>query len=191
MREYHPYGVYIPKRPKAMIIGSFPIGKFTDPKRKIEIKKNEHDFFFGGETNLLWKLLGDVFKNPVQSKKEIIKMLEGQGLGIGDVIISCRRRNGGAADSDLYDIQWNNELLLIIKKFKIRKLYFTSRKVEVWFEKLFPQSGDLEKISLISPSAQIYRSLPKNIDFQKWLIKNPLSSKYEFILRDFREKLIS
>lgn len=189
MREKHPYGaVYLPKNPKAMLIGSFPIGKFSNPKRQKEIKPHEHDFYFGGERNLLWKLLGDVFNRTINTRDEIVSMLEEHGLGIGDVIHSCRRKNGGGSDADLYDIEWNKDLLRTIDEHHIKLLFFTSKSVEVWFKRLFPDTDHLTKISLITPSGQVLRSLPKREDFQKWVKKHPNRNKYDFIRDDYKRK---
>lgn len=188
MREYHPYGVFIPKKPKAMIVGSFPIGKFSNPSRRIEIKAHEHDFFFGGEKNLLWKLLGAVFQMKVTHKKDIVRMLEMHGLAIGDVIESCERKDHGGSDSDLINIQWNHELIHTIRKYKIKKVYFTSKKVEAWFQKLFPDTSDLIKITLISPSAQSVRSITRREDYIKWFKSHPDAPKFDFILSDYRKK---
>lgn len=188
MREQHPYGEFVPKNARGMIIGSFPIGKFSNPKRFHEIKEHEFKFFFGGEKNLLWKLLGEVFHMPVTSETEIKKLLQRNGLGVGDVIRSCKRKNGGASDSDLYDIEWNTDLIQVIRKKRIERLYFTSRKVESWFNKLFKNTDDLVKISLISPSGQSIRSLPRRSDFQAWLKSHPDAPKVDFILHDYRLK---
>lgn len=190
-REHHPYGEFIPKNARAMIIGSFPIAKFTDPKRASEIGPLDKDFFFGGEKNLLWKLLGDVFNMPVDTTPQIKALLKQKGLAIGDVIRSCVRKNGGASDSDLYDIEWNHELIKSIRKQQIQTLYFTSKKVELWFNKLFPETQDLVKVTLISPSAQSVRSLFTRTDFKQWVEDNPLLKKYEYILRDYRIKFES
>ncbi len=174
-----------------MIIGTFTIGKFTDPKRKQEIKAHEFDFFFGGEKNLLWKLLGSVFNLPVKTREDIIKLLINNKLAIGDLILSCSRKNGGASDSDLYDIKWNEDLINVIRKNNISKLYFTSKKVENSFEKLFPDTDDLIKITLISPSAQSVRALTKRVDFSNWVKAHPSTPKFEFILLDYKRKFDS
>lgn len=188
MREIHPYGEFIPKHPEAMIIGSFPIGKFTNPDRRSEIKSSEHDFFFGGEKNLLWRLLGEVFAMKVTTTSDIVRLLKKHHLAVGDVIRSCSRKNHGASDSDLYDIEWNQDLLSVISKNQIKKIYFTSKKVESWFERLFPDTHQLTKITLISPSAQSVRSLSRRSDYQAWLKKNPMAPKYDFILMDYKQK---
>lgn len=191
MREVHPYGEFIPKKPRAMIIGSFPIGKFTNPERRKEIKTHEYDFFFGGEKNLLWRILGDVFHKKIQYREDIIEMLEEEGLAIGDLIRSCTRKKGSASDSDLQNIEWNQNLLNVIRKNKIRTVYFTSKKVETWFHKLFKESDDLIKISLISPSAQSLRSLGKREDFKAWVKKYPDEPKSNFILGHYRREFRS
>jgi len=188
LREYHPYGEFVPKNASAMIIGSFPIGKFSNPKRSHEIKKHEFNIFFGGEKNLLWKLLGAVFNMPVSSKSEIRSLLISQGLAIGDVIRSCKRKNGGGSDTDLYDIEWNMELIDVIRKKKIKKLFFTSRKVEIWFNKIFKDTDDLVKISLISPSGQSIRSITRREDFRAWEKTHKLEPKVNFIFYDYQLK---
>jgi len=190
-REKHPYGTFLPAHPLMMIIGSFPIGKFSDPKRRCEIKEHEIDFFFGGEKNLLWRLLGDVFNQPVKNHKDIVALLESQGIAMGDVIKSCRRKSGGASDSDLYDIEWNEELLESIRNNRIKKVLFTSKKVEQWFNKLFPASTEIEKITLISPSGQSVRSLAKRADYLEWRNRNSEESNYEFILENYRARLLT
>lgn len=184
----HPYGEFIPPKSRCMIIGSFPIGKFTDPARRHEIKSNEVDFFFGGEKNLLWKLLAEVFEVNLQSREDIIKLLKMKKIAVGDVIRSCRRKQKGASDVDLFDIEWNDGLLRVIRKNHIQKVFFTSRKVELWFNKMFPDSHDLEKVTLISPSAQSIRALPQRQDYQRWVKHHPAENKFSFILLDYKKK---
>lgn len=188
MREKHPYGEFIPKKANAMIIGSFPIAKFSNPKRRHEIKNHELDFFFGGEKNLLWKLLGEVFNVQLKTRDDVVKLLIRKKIAIGDVIVSCQRKNGGGSDSDLYDIEWNQDLLKMIDSHKIRKVFFTSKKVANWFNKLFPHSSHLEKIILVSPSGQSVRSVHRHPEYNGWLQQNPQASKYEFILSYYRSK---
>lgn len=186
LREKHPYGEFIPKNASGMIIGSFPIGKFTNPKRHHEIKAHEFDFFFGGEKNLLWKLISQVVKKEIRSREDVEAMLNELGLGVGDVIESCVRKNGGASDSDLLQISFNLKLLDVIRAHKIETLYFTSKKVEQWFNRLFPDTTDLKKFCLISPSAQTLRSLGSNQNFQKWKVKNPDRKGIEFIYAEYK-----
>ncbi len=185
MRENHPYGTFIPKGCHSMIIGSFPIGKFTHPGRRDEIKEHEINFFFGGEKNLLWRLIGDTFGRKLRSKKDIVDLLTEQHIGIGDVIKSCVRNNGGGSDKDLLEIEWNTELLSVIEKHKIKRVFFTGTGVEKWFRKLYPEAG-LEMITLVSPSAQSARALGRRPEFRAWRKKNPALPVYEFILISYK-----
>lgn len=170
-----------------MIIGSFPIGKFTHPSRRSEIKIHEYDFFFGGERNLLWKLLAEVFQREFKTRQDIIDLLEEKGIAIGDVIRSCERVDGGASDSDLKNIEWNSNLLNIIRQHRIKKIYFTSKQVAKWFEKLFPKTDDILKIHLVSPSAQSIRGLARNVEFQEWRKKHPEENSFKFLLNIYRK----
>lgn len=186
--EHHPFGEFIPKGARGIIVGSFPIGKFTDPSRKMEIKSHEFSFFFGGEKNLLWKLIAHARDKRINNQSDIEQMLSQMKLGVGDVIKSCRRKNGSASDADLYDIEFNTELLDVIKRHKIKTILFTSKKVEVWFRRLFPEAQDLHYVSLISPSAQTLRSVGRNGEFQAWKLSNPGKSALDF-LYDFYGKV--
>lgn len=170
-----------------MIVGSFPIGKFSDPSRRHEILPHEILFFFGGERNLLWRLLGDTFGVELKTKSQIQKLLREKRIGIGDVIRSCVRREGRASDKDLLEIEWNTDLLGDIKRHKIRKLYFTSVGVERWFHQIFPEAKGLETVTLISPSAQSARALGARADFKAWRRKNPERPAYDFILKSYRK----
>ncbi len=170
-----------------MIIGSFPIGKFSDPDRKGEIKETEIDFYFGGERNLLWKILSLVFDRPLTNKKSIQNFLREKGIGIGDVIKSCVRREGRASDTDLIEIEWNLELLEQIRRHKIQKVYFTSQQVEKWFKRLFPEARDLESITLLSPSGQTARGLWRREDYQSWRKSNPENPTLSYLVQTYKE----
>jgi G:T/U-mismatch repair DNA glycosylase len=186
-REFHPYGDFIPEGARSMIIGSFPIGKFSDPERRDEIKNTEIDFFFGGERNLLWKILGEVFERPLRNKEEIINFLTEQKMGVGDVIKSCIRDRGRASDTDLDEIEWNKGLLQKIYQHNIHKLYFTSRKVEKWFQQIFPEAKNLELISLLSPSGQTARSIVRMPSYQIWLKQNPSHKPFDYLIQTYKE----
>lgn len=188
-REYHPYGEFIPEGAQAIIIGSFPIGKFTDPERRGEIKASEKDFFFGGERNLLWKILSEVYQVPLTTREEIQDFLIQKKIGIGDVIKSCVRDRGGASDSQLLDIEWNTDLLKIINAHDIHRVYLTSRQVEKWFKRLFPETSGLELITLFSPSGQTARSLVRMPAYQNWLKLKPHGTTFEYLVKSYKEAL--
>lgn len=166
--EFHPYGIYKSARTRLLILGSFPIGKFTNPKRKKEIKPHELDFYYGGEGNHLWSLLSLSYHRTLDSKEKIIELLEEKNISLADVIQSCRRKKGSANDSDLYDIQWNVDLHQFIKENHFEKIYFTSARVYRWFIKKIGRVDGIEEIILLSPSANGVRSFPRLLEYQEW-----------------------
>lgn len=184
--EIHPYGDYFPKGVRSLIIGSFPIGKFSDVRRRSEIKPHELDFYFGGEKNLLWKLIGASYGVELRTQADVEALLKKKKIGIGDVIKSCRRKAGGASDSDLYDIVWNLNLIDEMRAHKIQRIYFTSKQVQKWFHKLFGKD-EFEEILLISPSAQSARSVVRLPEYQKWKLMNPEKKTFDFILDSYRK----
>ncbi|MFI5391443.1 MAG: hypothetical protein ACHQYQ_08785, partial [Bacteriovoracales bacterium] len=144
--EFHPYGVFIPKAAHSIIVGSFPIAKFTQGKK---LKEGEVDFFYGGERNQLWKLLSICFKRDLKTKKQIIDFLEEKGIALGDVIASCQRKKNGSLDSDLLNCTYFTELGDIIKKNSIKKIYFTSLKVQSIFQKKIGSLRCVEEVLLL------------------------------------------
>lgn len=167
-REFHPYGEFISPKIDSLIIGSFPIAKFTNPKRRKEIKPHEIDFYYGGEGNQLWSLLGKCFDLNLNSKENIIHFLNKNKISMADVIKSCLRKNGGSNDSDLYDIEWNNKLHSLIGNYRFKKIYFTSKKVYRWYCQHIGRVEGPKEIILISPSANGVRSLSRLKEFKTW-----------------------
>ena len=186
MIEHHPFGNFVPKDAQKMIIGSFPIGKFSDPGRRHEIKPHEFNFFFGGERNLLWKLLSDCYGVKFHSREDIVRFLETEKIAIGDVIKSCRRRGGGASDKDLLEIEWNTGLMEVIRKNHISQIYFTSKQVERWFDALFNDTEGLERFLLPSPSGQAARSMARNEDYKRWKLTHSQKKMYDYLLEKYQ-----
>lgn len=170
-----------------MLIGSFPIGKFTNPQRRAEIRPHEVDFFFGGERNFLWKILAEVFERPLRNREEIIAFLMDQKMGIGDLVASCVRENGRASDVSLKEIEWNHSLLDVLLEHNIRRLYFTSRQVETWFKRLFPDFDTSECVCLLSPSGQTARSIVRMPSYREWLKTHPDGRPYEFLVKTYKD----
>lgn len=168
--EVHPFGDYIPERCRKLIVGSFPIGKFTNPKRSGEINDGEINFYYGGSQNLLWSLLGDCFGRKLTSKEAIKEELSARNIGISDVIHSCQRHKGSASDADLHEQTWNHGLANIINENKIEKIYFTSQQVRDWYcENIKPNVvGQIVEVVLISPSGQASRGIGRNAEYKQW-----------------------
>jgi G:T/U-mismatch repair DNA glycosylase len=101
---------------------------------------------------------------PVNSKNDIFNLFNKNGLAIADVISFCERKNGGASDSYLYDIEWNKNRLGLIQQNTIKTVIFTSKHVKRWFRRLFPDAS-LHEVVLIVPSGQGLRGPGHSEDF--------------------------
>lgn len=163
--EHHPYKPFLPSHTKRIIIGNFPIGKFSNPKRSHERKESEMDFYYGGSANRLWHLIGTCFNEDLTSKEKITKFLRKNEIGMADIILSCRRIKGSALDSALYDKTYNIQIRDILRKRKIEELIFTSKHVYQEFRKYIGLFPDIKHTVLISPSPNAVRGLVKNQEF--------------------------
>lgn len=178
--EYHPYGPFIPPNAKSIIVGTFPIAKFTDQTKKF--KENEIDFSYGGEKSQFWKLLSISFNRELKNKDQILNFLRDEGIAIGDVIKSCQRINGSSSDNHLRNCEYFISLREIIISNSISKIYFTSAKVKFLFQSKIGSVEGVEEILLISPSGSGVRQI-SNIykdEYKKWKIMNSSGSPAEF-----------
>ena len=173
-RENHAFGEFIQNGTKRMIIGSFPIGKFTNPERASEIDhEKEIMFFYGGAKNKLWQMIGTCYDVPMNTVDEIKNLLTSEGIGVADVVKSCCRINGSALDKDLKEIEWNKDLLNLLRENQIEELIFTSKVVRNWFEKHIGSISEFKETVLISPSGAAMISVAASPAYKAWSLENP------------------
>lgn len=191
IREYHPYSPYIPVNVEKLIIGSFPIGKFTNPDRACEIDVNtEFNFYYGGNKNTLWKILGDCFNQRLKSVDDIKSFLTSNRIGVIDVISSCVRINGSAADSALKDIEFNQSMSDVLAIPTIKRLLFTSKQVQKWFN----EQDEWQKLAkhkdsfiLPSPSPQAAIAISSTNNFKNWKLKNPTGNTITYRVEIYKK----
>lgn len=181
VREFHPHKPFIPPQAKKLIVGNFPIGKFSNPARFHERKETDLDFYYGGSTNKLWKLLGKCFNTPLDSVPRIQSFLKDHHFAVADILLSCRRVNGSALDTALYDKVYHYELKDIISERGFKELIFTSKHVATEFRKHIGRFPELKQTILISPSPTAARGLVKNREYLALKMTNP-----ELTIEDFR-----
>ena len=185
--EHHPYRPFIPKGAKKLIVGNFPIGKFSNPERVHEIKKNDIKFYYGGASNKLWRLLGLVFSTELNTVTQIKAFLAAHHFAVADIILSCRRKNGSALDTALYDKTYNWELRDIIEKYSFEELIFTSRHVYTEFRKHIGIFPHIKHTVLISPAPTAVRGLVKNREYLALLKIDQNLSIEDFRLMKYKE----
>lgn len=185
--EDHPYKPFIPCGSTKLIVGNFPIGKFSNPARFHEQKEGEMDFYYGGAANRLWSLLGASFNVELDDIKSIKTFLEDHHFALADILLSCRRLNGSALDTALYDKTYNYELKNIIEDKNFKELIFTSKHVYREFKKHIGKFPDKKHIVLISPSPTAARGLARNKEYLALREQNPHFTIQEFRLMKYRQ----
>lgn len=170
MLETHPFGSFVPKNAKYLILGSFT-GK--------NVGDNNYDWFYGTKRNQFWPIIETVYKRALRDRKDKEKLFSKLGLAIADIIYQCERKTGSNLDTNLVNIVYNTAAVeKILKQNNIRTIYFSSRFVETKFRKklkyLIEQYPEIELVTLPSPSPRFaklnleekvkiyHRLLPKN-----------------------------
>ena len=76
MKRYkHPFDPIIFDDSKVLVLGTFP-----------SIVSFENDFYYAHRRNQFWRLLGDIFKMPTDTKEERIALLKKHKIALWDII---------------------------------------------------------------------------------------------------------
>lgn len=154
MVEMHPFGNFVPKKTKYLMLGSF----VTKPS-------NPYEWFYANGRNQFWPIMEEVYDSEFNNKEKQQQLFIQLEMALADIILSCERRNNSNLDINLFNIVYNaTAIKAIIRKNKVRKIFFTSRHVETLFRKHFKDIiqlyAEVELICLPSPSPR-YAMLSK------------------------------
>jgi len=146
MIETHPFGNFVPKNTKYLMLGSF----VTKPS-------NPYEWFYANGRNQFWPIMEKVYSLRFDTKAKQQKLFIQLEMALADIILSCERRKNSNLDTNLFNIIYNTKAInAIINKNSIKKLFFTSRYVENLFRKHFKATIEkypkMELITLPSPS---------------------------------------
>ncbi len=127
MIEVHPFGEFVPKNSRYLLLGSFVARPVTG-----------YDWFYSNGRNQFWPILEEVYGLKLVTKNQQQKLFEGIKMVLADVILSCERVNNSNLDINLTNIVYNLEGIgRIFEKNGIERVYFTSRFVEGSFLRQF------------------------------------------------------
>lgn len=146
MIEKHPFGNFVPKKSKYLMLGSF----VTKPS-------NPYEWFYANGRNQFWPIMEEVYTSNFSSKEKQQKLFIQLEMALADIILSCERRKNSNLDINLFNIVYNTKAIMdIFNKHDIKKIFFTSRHAEFLFRKHFKsiieQYPKIELITLPSPS---------------------------------------
>ena len=155
MIEKHPFGNFVPKRTKYLMLGSF----VTKPS-------NSYEWFYANGRNQFWPIMQGVYGSEFRTKEHQQKLFTQLEIALADIILSCERGNNSNLDVNLFNITYNTQAIKnILIKNKIKKIFFTSRHVENLFSKVFQDisqlTNEIELICLPSPSPR-YAAMSKS-----------------------------
>lgn len=146
MVETHPFGDFIPKKIRYLMLGSF----VTKPS-------NPYDWFYANGRNQFWPIMEQVYEKPFNTKAKQQQLFTQLETALSDIIISCERKKNSNLDTNLFNIVYNTKAInTIISKHPIEKIFFTSKFVEGLFKKHFKnviqQYPEINLVGLPSPS---------------------------------------
>lgn len=146
MLESHPFGDFVPKNAQYLILGSFT-GKILD---------NSYNWFYSNKRNLFWPIIQEVYGVKLENKKSKQALFSNLGISMADIIMSCERKANSNLDMNLTNIVINKKIEDIVKKNKIKKIFFSSRFVEKLYKRhfkdLISNHPQIELVTLPSPS---------------------------------------
>ena len=136
--EVHPFEPIVFRETHTLILGSFP-----------SIQSFKNNFYYAHPRNQFWKILEAITGYPINNRDQKIWLLKETGLGLWDMIGSCKREN--SLDSTLEDEVVNDIPTLLETYPSIKKIAFTGRKAQALFETHFGYL-EIKRLYLPSPS---------------------------------------
>ena len=135
----HPFPPLYDNDSKILILGSFP-----------SVKSREEMFFYGHPQNRFWKVIANIFNEPVPKTIEEKKaLLHRNHIALWDVIKSCDIR--GSSDSSITNVI-ANDLSEILEGADIQKIIVNGKTAEKNFNKYTRDTIGREAICMPSTS---------------------------------------
>lgn len=155
MIEKHPFGNFVPRKTKYLMLGSF-VTKPSSP----------YEWFYANGRNQFWPIMKEVYGFDFSTREQQQRLFIQLEMALADIILSCKRRKNSNLDTNLFNIVYNTKAIMdIFNKNKIKTIFFTSRYVEKLFRKEFKdiiQAADkIDLICLPSPSPR-YAAMSKS-----------------------------
>ena len=139
MKLDHPFGPLYDENSRVLILGSFP-----------SVRSREQNFFYGHPQNRFWKVVAEVFGQPVPPTVEEKKLLIlDNGLALWDSIASCEIT--GSSDASIRNVR-ANDIGVILNSCSIERIYCNGRKSHEMYERYIEPGTGREAVCLPSTS---------------------------------------
>lgn len=210
----HPYTPYFPEGATKLIVGTLPPPRFTIG----DLKEGDVNFCYGSISGLLWPVLDKIFglnlkfettDEAIEQRKTFLKS---RGIGVCDIVASCKRQKIDASDLGMQDIELRDVIGYLKKYPKIDTLLFTGGNSkngpEYFFRKhiktyklpLEVVSNEIPRIhqfqleeriirtvSLTAPSGAANRAIGSLSSYKKMKDKNPKFNTIDFRILQYQE----
>lgn len=150
-RIIHPFKPVYNSESKVLILGSFP-----------SVKSRENNFYYGHPQNRFWKILADLFNEPIPiTVEEKNVFLLKNKIAVWDVIESCEIY--GSSDSSIKNVKVT-DINLLLKNTNIHHIFLNGKAAEKYYYKYQYPITNTDAIYLPSSSpANAKMSLEKLI----------------------------
>lgn len=179
--ENHPFEPFVPDNASTLIIGSFP------GMEQVLNRHNQEEWFYSAIDNLFWPILSEAFQTELKTRIQKEQFLTRRGIAITDIFTKVSRKEKSNLDKHLSDLEYNKEIIYIIKKSKINRLFFTSKFVEKHFLREFPHITF--GICLPSPSQAANIPISKSEDYKIYKQSNPDGNTKTFRVFKYKQLL--
>jgi len=155
----HPYPPFIPKNATKLIVGTLPPPRFSIG----DLKPDDVNFCYGSRDGLLWPVLDKMFNlkltydNSERAVNQRKTFLEERGIGICDIVASCKREKIDASDLGMQNVELRDLIGYIKKHPKIDTLLFTGGNSKNGPEYFFRKHLKTYNITLEVVSNQVPR----------------------------------
>lgn len=173
MTEKHPFGYFVPENARYLLLGSFTTKEAYDDEKS----KDYVWFYSNGGRNQFWPILEEIYGRELKTRKQMQKCFDELQMALGDIIIQCERKRKSNLDISLTNIVYGvRDVLNILRSNAIKKIFFTSRFVEMKFRTNFKQAleqfPNIELLTLPSPSPR-YVQMPRSEKVVKYRMTLP------------------
>ena len=139
MKVYHELEPIFDKNSEILILGSIP-----------SVKSREIGFYYGNKQNRFWRILADVFAEPMPEATDDKKIfLKKHHIALWDVLKECEII--GSSDSTIKD-PVPNDINYLLKKTKIKTIFVTGKVAERFYNKFCLSQTNIPCIYLPSTS---------------------------------------
>ncbi len=213
----HPYEIFIPEGTTKVIVGTLPPPRFSTGN----LKERDVDFCYGSCDGMLWPVLDQLFglrlhyENSKEAVAERKKFLRREGIGICDIVASCKRNKIDASDLGMYDIELRDLLFQLRQNNSLSTLIFTGGNSkngpEYLFRRQLKKSGlqlscirkttprihlfeyddrEVKTISLTSPSNAANRAIGSTALYKMRKQQNPGYTTFDFRVEQYRDVFV-